>query len=306
LAALAAGREVVVARSQLLETPDGVRLSDTIAASGAVLREVGAANSSRLDDYRQAIGGDTAALLLVEPDDDVARDHASCASAAELAPLAQQHHVSLIHDLGGASLLNLKELGIEGVPVIGDSVRAGVPLVLANSEKLGGPQCGLIVGQRSLIEQIARHPLARAMQAERITLAALAATLRLYRQGELAREAVPLLQLWTTSVENLQNRAQRLAPQLAACGSIGSAEALSSTARLTQGALPPRQLASWSIALTPAAGWSLQRLAGALRTSRPAVIGKIEGERLILNLRTVFPRQDQELVNAVSAVAASA
>jgi L-seryl-tRNA(Ser) seleniumtransferase len=137
---------------------------------------------------------------------------------------------------------------------------------------------------------------------ERITLAALAATLRLYRQGELAREAVPLLQLWTISVENLQNRAQRLAPQLAACGAIGSAEALPSTARLTQSALPPRQLASWSIALTPAAGWSLDRLASALRTSRPSVIGKLEGERLILDLRTVFPRQDQELVAAVAGV----
>jgi L-seryl-tRNA(Ser) seleniumtransferase len=302
LAVLAHGREVIVARSQLVEMPDGRRLSDTIAASGAVLREVGAANASRIDDYRQAIGSSTAALLLVEPGAEAPVGETSRTPLAELVHLGQQHRVYVIHDLGGGAVVDLGPLGIQGVPVIADSVRAGAELVLASGEKLGGPACGLIVGRRPLIEQIAGHPLLRAMQAERLTLAALAATLRLYRQLDVARDAVPLLQLWTTSVDNLRNRAERLAPQLAACGCIASAEAVSSAAGSPDGMLASGQLPSWCIALMPAEGWSVDRLAATLRNGRPAVIGLVERERLVFDLRTVFPRQDQQLVEAVAAV----
>jgi L-seryl-tRNA(Ser) seleniumtransferase len=303
LAALASGREVVVARSELLETAEGLRLSDAIAASGARLHEVGAANSSRIDDYRQAIGPHTGLLLLVAGGEVPAG--AGHTPLPELVQLGQAQGLGVVHDLGPAALIDLRPFGIEGVPVMGDSIRAGADLVLAGGERMGGPQCGLVAGKRPLVEQIARHPLMHAVQADRTTLAALAATLRLYRQSELARESVPLLQLWTTSVDNLHNRAQRLAPQLAACGSIAGAEAVAGTARLSasgQPGGPGGQLPSWQIELTPAAGWSLERVAAALRSGRPAVLGHIERERLVLNLRTVFPRQDQQLVEAVAAI----
>ncbi len=284
-----------MARSQLLESADGFRLSEAIAASGAVLREVGAANSSRLDDYRQTIGTQTAAVLLVEADSDAQGAHAAQPSPGDLASLAQPLRVPVVHDLGAGALVDLTQFGMPRAPMPAESIRAGVDLVLCGGEKLGGPQCGLLLGKRSLIEQIVRHPWARAVQLDRATLAALAATLRLYRQPELARDTIPLLQLSTTSVENLQNRAGRLAPQLAACGAIAESEAVACT-------LAGQAAESWCIALTASPGRSAAKLASSLRSGSPAVIGREESDHLVLDLRTVFPRQDQQLVDAVSAL----
>jgi L-seryl-tRNA(Ser) seleniumtransferase len=176
--------------------------------------------------------------------------------------------------------------------------------VLFSGDKLlGGPQCGIIVGKRELIERVAHHPLMRALRVDKLTLAALAATLRLYRDPERAQREVPLLQLLATSSENLKNRAERLAPQIAACTPVEQAEAVADVAYLGGGSLPTQQLQTWCVAVKPGNGWSVDRLARSLRTAHPAVVGRVQRDRLLLDLRSVFPRQDQQLASAVEKLA---
>jgi len=302
LAALAAGREVIVSRGQLIEIGGSYRLPDVMAASGAVLREVGTTNRTRIDDYARAIGERTAALLLVHPSNFVVAGFAESVTLSELAQLGHERHLSVIHDIGSGALVDFAQFGCTGEPVAAASIKQGADLVLFSGDKLlGGPQCGVIVGRRALVDEIVRHPLTRALRVDKLTLAALAATLRLYRDPAQARRTVPLLQLLSTSVENLKGRAERLAPQMAAGGAIKAAEAVEDVTFLGGGAVPTQQLRTWCVALT-SEGMSVDRLATRLRTGRPAVVGRVRDERLYLDLRSVFPRQDIDLVAAVRAL----
>ncbi|MHB1033775.1 MAG: L-seryl-tRNA(Sec) selenium transferase [Pirellulales bacterium] len=305
LAALAAGREVIVSRGQLVEIGGSFRLPEVMSASGAILREVGSTNKTRLEDYAKAVGENTAALLLVHPSNFVVVGFTESVSLADLVRLGRDRRVPVIHDIGSGALVDFAQYGCAGEPVASASIDAGADLVLFSGDKLlGGPQCGIIAGKRPLVEAVARHPMARALRVDKLTLAALAATLRLYRDPAAARRAVPLLHLLGTSVENLKNRAQRLAPQLAAAPAIGKAEPVEDVTYLGGGSVPGQQLPTWCVALTPAQG-SVDRLAAALRTGSPAVVGRVQQDRLLLDLRSVIPRQDQDLVAAVSAVGAS-
>ncbi|HUY31599.1 MAG TPA: L-seryl-tRNA(Sec) selenium transferase [Pirellulales bacterium] len=302
LAALAAGREVIVSRGQLIEIGGSYRLPDVMAASGAALREVGTTNRTRIDDYARATGERTAALLLVHPSNFVVAGFAESVSLAELVQLGRERQLSVIHDIGSGALIDFAQFGCSGEPVAAASVKQGADLVLFSGDKLlGGPQCGVIVGRRSLVEPIAKHPLTRALRVDKLTLAALAATLRLYRDPALARRSVPLLHFLSTSVENLKGRAERLAPQMAASRPIRAAEAVEDVTYLGGGSVPTQQLRTWCVALTPE-GMSVDRLATRLRTGKPPVVGRVRDERLYLDLRAVFPRQDIDLVAAVRAL----
>lgn len=301
LAALAGGREVILARSQLVQRRDGFRLVEGIEASGARLHEVGAVNSCRGEDYQQAINANTSALLLVEVTQGASTQPP--VSLAELSSLAHRQQLCLIHDQSSSGmLLDMGQWGGPLQPTLAASLRQGADLVIASGDCLGGPACGLLLGKRAQIEQISRHALWRAMQADHCSQAALAATLRLYRQPELARDAIPLLQLWTTSVDNLQNRAMRLAPQLAACACVSAAVARE-VAGHPGGACETVSLRSWCVDLRPATGWTSQRLVQALQSGHPAVMARVEGESLVVDLRAVFARQDQEIAMALSAIA---
>jgi L-seryl-tRNA(Ser) seleniumtransferase len=303
LAALAAQREVIVSRGQLIEIGGSFRLPEVMAASGAVLREVGSTNKTHLSDYARAIGEQTAALLLVHPSNFVVVGFTEGAELPELAELGRKHKLPVIHDIGSGALVDFSRFGFRGEPVARESIHSGADVVLFSGDKLlGGPQCGIIAGRKSWLEKIARHPLARALRVDKITLAALAATLRLYRDPEKARLAVPLLRLLTTSEDNLKNRAERLAPQMAALKTlVSSAEAISDVTYLGGGSIPTQQLPTWCVALKPAS-WSVDRLAAALRTGAPAVVGRVREDRLLLDLRSVFPRQDIEMLSALEAL----
>jgi L-seryl-tRNA(Ser) seleniumtransferase len=208
----------------------------------------------------------------------------------------------VIHDIGSGALVDFAEFGCAGEPVASASIREGADLVLFSGDKLlGGPQCGVIAGRRSLVEAIAKHPMTRALRVDKLTLAALWATLRLYRNPATARREIPLLQLLDTSVDNLKNRAQRLAPQIAACSAVKSAEPVEDVTYLGGGAVPTQKLATWCIAISPQ-DMSVDRLAARLRTGTPAIVGRVQQERLYFDLRSVFPRQDQQLVAAVAAL----
>jgi L-seryl-tRNA(Ser) seleniumtransferase len=302
LAALAAGREVIVSRGQLIEIGGSYRLPDVMEMSGAKLREVGTTNKTRIDDYGAAIGPNTAALMRVHSSNFAIVGFTEQPSLAELVALSAKHQLPLIDDIGSGALEDLSVYGITGEPLVADSVRAGADVVLFSGDKLmGGPQCGIILGRKPLIRKIMQHPLSRALRVDKLTLAALLETLRLHHDRQSAERSLPLLSLLSTSVANLQQRAQRLAPQLSACPAIKSAEAVETQAYLGGGSVPSQGLASWALALEPARG-SVAELAAALRTGTPAVFGRISKDRLLLDLRAVFPRDDLRLVEAVQQI----
>ncbi|MBN2477650.1 MAG: L-seryl-tRNA(Sec) selenium transferase [Pirellulales bacterium] len=302
LAALAAGREVIVSRGQLIEIGGSYRLPEVMAASGATLREVGTTNKTRLGDYRHAIGEQTAALMLVHPSNFVVVGFTASVRLAELVELGRSQKLPVVHDIGSGAMVDFSQFGFEGEPTARESIEAGADLVLFSGDKLlGGPQCGIAVGRKAWIGQMETHPMARALRVGKLTLSALAATLRLYRKPEMARREIPLLHLLTTSLENLQNRAERLAPQIAAAKAVAVAEAVQETTYLGGGSIPAQRLATWCVAVKPV-GMSVDRLAAALRSGSPSVVGRVQQDRLLLDLRSVLPRQDTQLVAAVESV----
>lgn len=289
LAALAGGREVLVSRGQLVEIPGSHRLPEVIAASGAVLREVGTTNSTKTSDISAAIGEKSAAILHVQTGERL--------PLAELAALARSHKLTLIAELGNGALVDLSHLGVQGEATARAALEDGADIVLLSGDRLlGGPACGIIAGRKSLIQAIEKHPLLPALRADKATIAALAATLRLYQDQALAERSVPLLSLLATPIENLQNRAERIAPQIAATG-LAQVEVVKSQARLTPADPPARSLASVALALQPANAAAAD-LAVALRSGKSSVVAIEEGDRVLLDLRTIMPGQDVQLVAA--------
>jgi L-seryl-tRNA(Ser) seleniumtransferase len=190
-------------------------------------------------------------------------------------------------------------------PVASDSIKAGADLVLFSGDKLlGGPQCGIIVGSKKWVQLILRHPLMRALRVDKCTLAGLAATLRLYLNPDHALQKIPILSLLSTSQENLQNRAERLAAQMKGAAGIAAAEPLVDTSPLGGGSVPAQELPTWCIGLTPKSG-SVDQMAKALRNGTPSVVGRIKNDRLMLDLRTVRPSEDVVLVQVVTSYGAT-
>jgi len=305
LTAVAAGRDVIVSRGQLVEIGGSYRLPDVMKTSGALLREVGTTNKTHAHDYESAIGDNTAALLRVHTSNSRVVGFTSEVEISELVRLGRQYQVPVIDDIGSGALVNFNRYGCEGEPLTRASIAAGADLVLLSGDKLlGGPQCGIIVGTADHLARITQHPIARAVRVGKLTLAALEATLRLYREEKVADRSIPLLQLLVTPTENLQNRATRLAPQMAACAAVRQAEVAEDTAYLGGGSVPNQQLPTRCVCLTPAAG-GVGKMADALRTGTPSVVARVRHDRLLLDLRSVFPHQDHELVAAVAALDAA-
>ncbi len=305
LAALAAGRQVIVSRGEVVEIGGSYRLPDVIAASGASLCEVGATNDTRPSDYLDAISAQTAAILLVHPSNYAIVGASKHVSVGEIAGGAHTRQVALIHDVGSGALVDFAAFGLSGEPLAAESLRAGADVVLFSGDKLlGGPQCGILLGRRELIDRIERHPLSRALRVGKLTLAALGATLRLYQDPAKAARSIPLLHLLATPVENLKNRAERMAPQMAAAHAVAAAAAVEDVASLSGGSIPSQQLKTWCVALEPEA-MSVDQLAAALRQGNPAVVGRIQQGRVLIDLRTVSPRNDLNLVEAVTRLASA-
>jgi len=302
LAALAPGREVIVSRGELIEIGGSFRLPEVMAAGGAVLREVGTTNKTRLDDYERAIHENTAALMQVHTSNYRVSGFTSAPSLSELARLARRFDLPLIHDIGSGALLDFQVYGFSGEPIAAESIRHGADLVLFSGDKLlGGPQCGVIVGGRNWIERVERHPMMRAMRVGKLTLAALSATLDLYLRGDAGREQIPLLRLLSIRLETLRERAERLAARLAELPAVALAEAVEDVTYLGGGSIPAQQIGTWCVALE-LRHQRADRLAKALRIGRPPVVGRIKQDRLRLDLRSVFPRQDDLIAEAVAAL----
>jgi L-seryl-tRNA(Ser) seleniumtransferase len=299
LTALGFGREIIVSRGQLIEIGGSYRLPDVMTASGARLREVGTTNKTRVADFAGAIGEQTAAILRVHTSNYVVCGFAEQPTLEELVHLGHEKNLPVIDDIGSGALIDFAEFGLKGEPIASQSVSAGADLVLFSGDKLlGGPQCGVIVGKRRWVERLNKHPLTRALRVDKVTLAGLAATLRLYRDPAKAREAVPLLSLLATSPENLRLRAERIAQKLGAVRGVLAATVQEGTTFLGGGSIPTQQIATWCVAVEPQL-MSLDLLAIALHSGTPAVVGRIQQGKLLLDLRSVLPRQDIELSDAV-------
>jgi L-seryl-tRNA(Ser) seleniumtransferase len=282
--AMAAGREIVISRGELVEIGDGFRVPELLAATGARLREVGSTNRVHLADYAAAVGHDTGMVLKVHPSNFVVTGFTSQVPVAALAGLG----APVVVDVGSGLLRPTALLPDE--PDATTALQDGAALVTASGDKLlGGPQCGLLLGDGELVQRLRRHPLARALRVDKITLAALEATLR----GPLP----PVRTMLEASVESVRRRANTVGEQLAAAGINVSVEA--SQATVGGGGAPGVELPSVALALPPV-------YARLLREGRPAVLGRLDRGRCLLDLRSLLPADDAALADAVLVAARQA
>jgi len=303
LATLATGREVIVSHGELIEIGGGFRVPEVISAYGAILRPVGTTNRTRVDDYANAIGGQTGAMLVVHPSNYHIGGFTEQADLRELAVLARERKVPLVHDIGSGALIDFRQFGCANEPIASESIKAGVDLVFFSGDKLlGGPQCGIIVGRRDLVERVTKHPLSRALRVDKITLAALHATLKLYQPPEKAKQAIPLLQFLSEPLKNLKTRTERLAESLRTKLEGWEVRSEPDEAFVGGGSLPQQGIASCSLVLT-STEHCIEELARRLRVGEPAVVGRVQQGRLILSLHGLLEEQDEQLSQAVVSAA---
>ncbi|OAI42543.1 L-seryl-tRNA(Sec) selenium transferase [bacterium SCGC AG-212-C10] len=292
LQAFAQGREVVVSRGQAVEIGGGFRIPDVLRQSGARLVEVGTTNRTYVSDYTSVVTAETAAFLRVHASNFRVVGFTAEAPPAELAAAAHAAGVLLFDDLGSGCLVDTRRFGMAPEPTVQASLSAGSDLVLFSGDKLiGGPQCGIIAGSTALVGQLRRHPLARALRVDKLTVAALNATLRSYAEGREADE-IPVWQMASRGLPGLKRRAQRWAAEAETAGSVIAGKTM-----VGGGSLPGEGVATWLAAVNAGSGATM--LAAALRAGSPAVVPRIEHDRVILDPRTVDPRHDATVTAAL-------
>ena len=299
LAALGEGREVIISRGELVEIGGGFRVPDVMRQSGAILREVGTTNRTRVSDYAAAISDRTALLLRVHPSNFTIEGFTERPPLGELTALATRFNLPVVEDLGSGFLgvpTGLEALRYE--PSVAGSVTAGVSLVMFSGDKiLGGPQAGVIVGTAEAVGRVRQHPLMRAVRADKMTYAALEATLAEYVSGR-ATQTVPVARMVAIALDEIERRADALAAALSNAGL--QTEIVDGFSTIGGGSAPGSQLPTRLVAMTLPAG----RLDAALRAARPPVVARIEDGRVVIDLRTVAPEDDERLGGLIAGAAA--
>jgi L-seryl-tRNA(Ser) seleniumtransferase len=287
----AKGREVVVARSQLVEIGGGFRIPEVLERSGATLVEVGTTNRVYLEDFERALSPRTALLLRTHPSNYSVEGFTSDVSGRELAELGRRAGVPVIEDLGSGALVDLTEYGAEHERTVQEAFADGIGLVTFSGDKLlGGPQVGVIVGRANLVARLSNNPLLRALRVDKMTLAALGATLALYRDPAL-REDIPVYRILSTSLDELRRRAE------AYVGAIREAIAVDSDAYVGAGALPQTRIASIAVAVTVP---KPDVMAATLRRGSPPIVPRVDEGRVLLDLRTIAPQDDIMVIARVT------
>lgn len=302
LAALAKGGEVIVSRGELIEIGDGFRIPDIMAESGAILREVGTTNRTRLADYEKALNEKTRVLLRVHPSNFRVTGFTDKPSLAELAALSQSSGLPLVEDLGSGCLVDLSENGI-AEPVVRQSIEAGVSVVMFSGDKLlGGPQAGVIAGRKDLVGRVRRHPLFRALRVDKLTTAALEVTLGAYLRA--AWDEIPALQMIRMSVQEIKRRSENFLRELRPELPLDEVEIeIADGSSLAGGGSTPAQPLPTKVIRVASARYSAAQLEQRLRRAAAgiSVIARVENDRLVLDLRTVFPDQEPLLVKTLAA-----
>jgi L-seryl-tRNA(Ser) seleniumtransferase len=302
LAALAKGGEVIVSRGELIEIGGGFRIPEIMAESGAVLREVGTTNRTRLADYENAINDKTRLLLRVHPSNFTITGFAEKPSLDELVALSKRSGLPLVEDLGSGCLVDLSESGISE-PVVRQSIDAGVSVVTFSGDKLlGGPQAGIIAGKKELVARVRRHPLFRALRVDKLTIAALEATLGAYLRA--AWDEIPALRMIRTSAQEIKRRAENFLRELRPELPLDEIEVeIVDGASLAGGGSTPTQSLPTQIIRIASARYSAAQLEERLRRAPTgiSVIARVEDDRLVVDLRTVFPEQETLLAASLAA-----
>ena len=292
LSALTQGGQVVVSRGELVEIGGSFRVPDIMEACGAQLKEVGTTNKTHLSDYQKAITPETKALMKVHTSNYRIVGFTETPSLSALVELGHKNGLPVIEDLGSGCLVSLNQFGIWDEPSVQDSLKAGVDVVSFSGDKLlGGPQAGIILGRKNYIDILKKHPLTRAMRVDKMTLAALEATLRSYENGCL--EEIPVLNMLSVSPEALQQKAQKLASMLAASGITASIVPVEG--RVGGGSVPNQSLTSFAVSLTG----DVNALEEALRLGMHPIIGRIHNDAYLLDVRTLWEEDFPVIVAAI-------
>ncbi len=290
LAALARGKEVIVSRGEAVEIGGGFRIPSVLGQSGARLVEVGATNRTYVSDYASAINEETGAILKVHASNFRVTGFTHSVEAAELVSLGNERNLPVLHDLGSGCLLDVSCFGLAYEPTVQDSIAAGCGLSFFSGDKLlGGPQAGIIAGDKELVRRLSEHPLARAVRIDKLSLAALAATMLHYLKGE-AVEEIPVWRMIAASESQLKERAQALQKAIGPGASI-----VPGRSTIGGGSLPGETLPTWLVALDG----NPDALAAALRQATTPVIARIEDGKLVLDPRTVMAEEENALAKAV-------
>jgi L-seryl-tRNA(Ser) seleniumtransferase len=281
-------REVIVSRGQLIEIGGSFRIPDIMAVSGATLREVGTTNITRLSDYENAIGPNTAALMQIHTSNYRIAGFTESVATADLVALGQRHQLPVIDDIGSGALLDFNRFGFMSEPIAKARIAAGVDLVLFSGDKLlGGPQAGILAGKKQWIDRIEKDPLMRAFRCDKMTLAALEATLRIYLNEEIALREIPVLRLLGLPLDELKRRAEDLAGRLRTIDGLASVEIAEDVAYVGGGSLPDQRMKTWVVEVKPN-NISDADFAHRLRVGTPAVMGRVRDGKLVFDVRTIF------------------
>jgi L-seryl-tRNA(Ser) seleniumtransferase len=300
LNSLAEGGEVIVSRGELVEIGGSFRIPDVMAKSGAVLREVGTTNRTRISDYERALGERTKLILRVHRSNFQIVGFTEQPSLQELVALGHQHNIPVVEDLGSGELFDLRQVGVHGEPMISDSLRAGVNIVTYSGDKLlGGPQAGLISGDADLVAKIRSNPLFRALRVDKMFYAALEATLLAYLREDY--DSIPTLRMMRVTEEELGHRAERIARHLRISSPKLEIEAVESRSVLGGGSAPGATLPSRALAVR-SGDLSQEDLLRCLGQREIPIIARVEDDRVLLDLRTVEPGHDVEIVKALESL----
>ena len=296
LSDMAQGGQVITSRGELVEIGGSFRVPDIMEACGAELKEVGTTNKTHIWDYDRAITEKTRALMKVHTSNYRIVGFSETPALAELVELGHSRGLPVIEDLGSGCLVDLQQYGILGEPTVQDSVRAGVDVVSFSGDKLlGGPQAGIIVGKKSIVDKLKKHPLTRAMRVDKMTLAALEATLRSYDAGLV--DEIPTLAMLGATPAFLRGKADQLCQLMIKAGV--SAEVVSTEGQVGGGSVPTQMLKSFAVAVQPA-GVNLDQLETNLRLGSPAIVGRINHDRFLLDVRTLREEDFDDIVKAVA------
>jgi L-seryl-tRNA(Ser) seleniumtransferase len=302
LRVLCQGREVLISRGQLVEIGGSFRLPEIFSEAGVRLREVGTTNRTRVADYAAAIGPETAALLRVHPSNYRLVGFAESPGIAELATLARERNLLCIDDIGSGCLIETTRLGLPAEPTFSHSIAAGADLVLGSGDKLlGGPQCGILLGRSLWIEQMRRHPLARCLRVDKLTLGALSGTLQSYLRGTAVQE-LPVLALLATPVADLHRRAEQIATAIVPPPGL-TIETISEQAPVGGGSLPGAELPTAALRITGSVGAEV--LAERLRQGTPRLFPRVQQGGVLVDLRSILPDDDVQVVQALRGLAVS-